>query len=188
MRSSAATTALSRAARSSIIPAAASHLPSLAPRTWPRFVGEPTGLRAGPSGGASGNLHQHDTLGLVAGVGQTVVDSYAAWGFVVNGVALQGAVLLLPHASLLFEPREVAEVTPASLAALSLLETPTRMLVLGCGRRSRRAPSELRAWCAQRGMAIEALSTQHAASTFNFMVAEDRPVAAVLFPLSGDEQ
>ena len=162
-------------------------LGALAPRQQVRFVGEPTGLRAGPSGGTTSNLHRHDTLGLVAGVGQTVVDSYASWGFVVNGVALDGAVLLLPSASLLFEPRSLSEVTPESLAVLSLLDTPTRMLVLGCGRQSRRAPSALRRWCAQRDIAIEALSTQHAASTFNFMVAEDRPVAAVLFPLDVDD-
>ena len=162
-------------------------MPPLAPRLLVRSVGEPTGLQAGPGGGASGNLHRHDTLGLVAGVGQTVIDSYASWGFVVNGVALEGPVLLLPRASLLFEPRSLDDLTPSSLAALTLLDTPTRMLVLGCGRKSRRAPSALRAWCASRGMAIEALATQHAASTFNFMVAEERPVAAVLFPLDVDD-
>lgn len=150
-----------------------------------RSVGEPTGLRA-PST-VSRAMTRHDTLGLVAGVGDTVVDSYASWGFVVNGVAVEGAVLLLPKASLLFSPRRLSDVTPASLALLTLLDSPTRMLVLGCGRHSRRVPSELRAWCEGRGMAIEALATQHACSTFNFMVAEHRPVAAVLLPL-GEQQ
>ena len=160
---------------------------ALTPRTSPllpmiatRFVGEPTGLQKGAS--SQNNLHRHDTLGLVAGVGQTVVDSYASWGFVVNGVALHSAVLLLPNASFIFEPESLAEVTPASLSILQLLENPARMLVIGCGRRSQRVPSEVRAWSAKHGIAIEALSTQHAASTFNFMVAEDRPVAAIMFP------
>lgn len=158
---------------------------SLAPRVFRRHVGEPTGLA--PSATQS-NLSRHDTLGLVAGVGQTVVDSYASWGFVVNGVAIEGAMLLVPRASLLFTPQRLVDVTPASLSMLTLLDTPTRMLVLGCGRQSRRAPSALRKWCAENGIAIEALSTQHACSTFNFMVAEDRPVAAVLFPLSVDDE
>ena len=162
-----------------LLPVSASH------RLLPRFVGEPTGLRPAP--GASSNLQRHDTLGLVAGLGVTAVDSYSSWGFVVNGIALEGAVLLLPTASLLFEPRSLDAVTPASLAALTLLDVPTRMLVLGCGRQSRRAPSKLREWCDGHGMAIETLTTQHACSTFNFMVAEDRPVAAVLFPLGVDD-
>ena len=135
----------------------------------------------------SAALNRHDTLGIVAGVGQTVVDSYASWGFVVNGVALQGAVLLLPNTSLLFEPATLDQLTPASLAPLALLDKPMRMLVIGCGRQSRRAPRAVRAWCAEHDVAIEALSTQHACSTFNFMVAEDRPVAAVLFPLAADD-
>ena len=130
---------------------------------------------------------RHDSLGLVAGTGETVVDSYASWGFVVNGVALHGAVLLLPRASLLFEPDRLSAVSPASLSLLTLLDAPTSLLVLGCGEQSRRAPRELREWCAQRDMAIEALSTQHACSTFNFMVAEERSVAALLFPTGADE-
>lgn len=161
--------------------------PQLAPRLQARSVGEPTGLQSGPAGAAASNLNRHDTLGLVAGIGQTVVDSYTSWGCVVNGIALEGPVLLLPHASLLFEPRSLSELTPESLAVLTLLDTPTRMLVIGCGRKSRRAPSAVRQWCAARGIAIEALATQHAASTFNFMVAEERDVAAVLFPLDVDD-
>lgn len=105
----------------------------------------------------------------------------------VNGVAIEGAVLLLPRASMLFQPRQLSGVTPATLAVLTLLDTPTRMLVLGCGRQSRRAPSELRAWCEARGVAIEALATKHACSTFNFMAGEDRAVAAVLFPVGVQE-
>ena len=160
--------------------------PTLQLRNWPRFVGEPTGLR--PNVNPSSSLRRHDTLGLVAGVGETSVDSYASWGFVVNGVALEGAVLLLPKASLLFTPKRLADVTPASLSVLTLTDTPTRMLVLGCGRSSRRVPRAVREWCTQHDMAIEALATQHACSTFNFMVAEDRPVAAVLFPLEVDNE
>ena len=167
-----------RAGRALLTPRTAPLLPVLASRS----VGEPTGLRPGPSSPSA--LHRHDSLGLVAGIGTTVVDSYARWGFVVNGVALHGAVMLLPNASLLFEPKSVAEVTPESLAVLELLENPTRMLVLGCGRQGGRVPPAVRAWCEERGVGFEALPTQHACATFNFMVSEGRPVAAVLFPLA----
>ena len=130
------------------------------------------------------SLAKHDSL--VGGRGETVVDSYAKWGFTVKGVALPGAVLLLPKASMLFLPRVLSEVTPESLAVLTLLEAPVRMLVIGTGSLSQRPPAAVRQWCDARNMAVEALPTKHACSTFNFMVAENRPVAAVLFPPSED--
>ena len=148
-----------------------------------RWVGEQSGLSAvrdkRPSRIASDSLQ-------LAGIDETVVDSYAKWGFVVNGVALPGAVLLLPKASMLFQPQNVSEITPASLSVLTLLDAPVRMLVVGGGLSSRRPSAEVRAWCAERNVAVEALTTQHACSTFNFMVAENRPVAAVLFPLDAE--
>lgn len=151
-----------------------------------RWIGESSGLQAlADKGRRRSTPMTGDTLGLSSG--ETLVDSYASWGFTVNGVALVGPVLLLPRASLLFQAPRLGDVTPESLALLTLLEQPPKMLVLGCGRQSRRAPASVRAWCEEQGIAIEALPTQHACATFNFMVSENRPVAAVLFPLEVDD-
>lgn len=148
-----------------------------------RWIGESSGLQA--SADRTSTLRRHDAFGLST-AGETLVDAYASWGFTVNGVALPGPVLLFPKASMLFGLSHLSELTPESLSILSLLDKPVRMLVLGCGRVSQRAPSGVRTWCEERGMAIEALPTQHACSTFNFMVSEGRPVAAVLFPPGGE--
>ena len=147
-----------------------------------RLIGEQAGLSAIRD--KSTLLRRHDSQ--VGGTGETVVDSYASWGFTIGGVAVPGAVLLLPKASMIFEPRSLSSLTPASLSVLTLLGSPVRMLVIGCGHQSRRPSADVRAWCEERQMALEALPTQHACSTFNFMVAENRPVAAVLFPLGAD--
>ena len=145
-----------------------------------RWVGEQSGLSAikdkRPTRIAKDSLQ-------LAGSNETVVDSYAKWGFVVNGVSIPGSVLLLPKANALFEPRNLSELTPDSLSVLTLLDSPVRLLVIGCGQRSGRPSEAVRKWCAEQNMALEALPTQHACSTFNFMVSENRPVAAVMFPL-----
>ena len=143
-----------------------------------RSVGEQTGLSA--LAAKSSTLKRHDTLGLASDI---VVDSYSSLGFVVNGVSLVGPVLLLPNASLLFGASKLQDLTPASLSLLTLLDSPIDMLVLGCGRTSARVPSAVQMWCEERGISIEALPTKHACSTFNFMVAENRNVAGILWPM-----
>ena len=145
-----------------------------------RWVGESTGLAA--MADRATVVRKHDALGGTT-AGDTLVDAYASWGFTVSGVTMAGTVLLLPRASFLFAPASLEELTPESLGVLDLLDSPIGMLVLGCGRRSSRVPPDVRAWLEQRGASVEALATPHACSTFNFMVQEQRPVAAVLFPL-----
>ena len=114
--------------------------------------------------------------------GTTSVESYSSRGFVVNGVQLPGAVLLLPDQSFLFSAAAVGELTPASLTPLLLLEERPELLILGCGERIERPPPAVGAWAARHGLALEVLNTRTASSTLNFMVQEQRPVAAVLFP------
>ena len=157
----------------------ARHVPRVAASSRVRCVGESTGLQALADKSSTlrrlGLGHETD--------GDTIVDAYAPWGFTVNGIALEGAVLLLPKASLLFAPASMAELTPASLEVLQLLENPPDSLLLGCGSRSARVPSEVHAWLEASNISLEALATPAACSTFNFMVQERRPVAAVLFPV-----
>jgi uncharacterized protein len=130
-------------------------------------------------------VHRHDALQGTTG-GHTTVEGYAGKGFTVNGVAMDGPVLLLPKASFLFSPLHFEELTTQSLAILDLLDTPISMVVIGCGRRSRRLPPAIREWLDARGTAVETLATPHASATFNFMVQEQRSVAGVLFPLDAD--
>ena len=148
-----------------------------------RWIGEQTGLSA--IADRTDAVRRHDALSGTAS-GETQVDAYARWGFTVNGVALVGSVLLLPKASFLFSPRNIGALTPESLRALELLDTPMSMVVVGCGRRSQRMPSQVREWFEARGTAVEAVATPHACSTFNFMIQEQRDVAAILFPLDAD--
>jgi uncharacterized protein len=145
-----------------------------------RLIGEQSGLSA--LADKSSIVRRHDPF-APAGVGDTVVEAYAPWGFTVSGAALEGPVLLLPRAAFLFSPQQPDHLTPEALAVLDLLDQPVSMLVMGCGRRSRRVPAAIRAWLEQRDCAVEALTTAHACSMFNFMAQEQRAVAAVLWPI-----
>ena len=146
-----------------------------------RWVGESSGLGAVVD--RSTVLRNLDTMGHQRTKDDMVIDSYASWGVTVNGVAIEGPVLMLPHATFLFSPPRLSAVTPTSLALLQLLEERLTILVVGTGRTSQRVPRGVRDWADERGIAIEALPTRDACATFNFLASEGRPVAAVLFPL-----
>ena len=146
-----------------------------------RGIGESSGLEAIADRG----VVRFDAFAGQAGV-TTAVDAFASWGFTVNGVALRGSVLLLPSASLLFAPARLEALTPASLQVLTLLESRTDLLIVGTGRHAARLPAATSAWLGERGIAAESMPTQHACSTFNFAVQEQRAVAAVLFPLGNE--
>lgn len=145
-----------------------------------RYIGEQSGLSAIADRAAT--VRRHDVIGL--SVGETMVDSYAPWGFTVNGVALEGPVLLLPRASYLLQMPQPDELITEGLAVLDLLEVRIGTLVIGSGKRPWRVPADVRGRLHDRFGAVEFLTTPHACSTFNFMVQEQRSVAAVLWPIS----
>jgi len=102
-------------------------------------------------------------------------------GFTVNGLHLRGSVLVFPRFSLLWHvPGGVATVSPRVLAAAHMVRPRPELLLLGTGATSANVNPALYAYCARRGMALEALPTPAAIATFNELVAEGRAVAAAL--------
>ena len=84
--------------------------------------------------------------------------------------------------SLLFHVNRLEELTPDSLEVLRLLDPPIEVLIVGTGRTLQPLPPATEEWLAAHCIAPELSPTRHACSTFNFMGAEGRQVAAVLFP------
>ena len=89
-----------------------------------RLIGEQSGLSA--LADKSSIVRRHDPF-APAGVGDTVVEAYAPWGFTVSGAALEGPVLLLPRAAFLFSPQQPDHLTPEALAVLDLLDQPVSL-------------------------------------------------------------
>ncbi|KAF8073178.1 ndufaf3 [Scenedesmus sp. PABB004] len=114
--------------------------------------------------------------------GKTKLQGYLPHAFLINGVQAEGAVLCLPESWLLWDVAAFADVTPAALAVLDLVDPPPEVLVLGCGAAMRRLPAHLAAHLAARGIAAEVLDTRNALSYFNFLNDEGRSVVAALLP------
>ena len=69
------------------------------------------------------------------------------------------------------------------LPPLPLTPPPTELLIIGCGDTHEMLPPPLVEELRQKGIAVEAMGTVNACSTFNFLCSEGRNVAAALFPV-----
>ena len=147
-----------------------------------RFVGEDTGLSAMTDKKARRAFRADPLLDGAASLVDQTVEGYSPEGFTINSIILPGTVLLLPQVSLLFHVSRLEQLTPDSLEVLRLLDPPIEMLIVGTGRTLLPLPQATEEWLAAHCIAPELLPTRHACSTFNFMGAEGRQVAAVLFP------
>ena len=147
-----------------------------------RFVGEDTGLSAMTDKKARRAFRADPLLDGAASLVDQTVEGYSPEGFTINSIILPGTVLLLPQVSLLFHVSRLEQLTPDSLEVLRLLDPPIEMLIVGTGRTLLPLPPATDQWLASHCIAPELLPTRHACSTFNFMGAEGRQVAAVLFP------
>ena len=147
-----------------------------------RFVGEDTGLSALSDKKARRAFRADPLLHGAASLVDQTVEGYSPEGFTINSITLPGTVLLLPQVSLLFHVNRLEELTPDSLEVLRLLDPPIEVLIVGTGRTLQPLPPATEEWLAAHCIAPELSPTRHACSTFNFMGAEGRQVAAVLFP------
>ena len=110
------------------------------------------------------------------------IGGYDRHGFTVNGLHLRGSVLVFSRFSLLWHvPRGgVLAVSPRVLAPVHMVRPRPELLLLATGEHSANVNPALYAYLARRGIALEALPTGQAISTFNELVAEGRAVAAAL--------
>lgn len=115
--------------------------------------------------------------------GRLIVESYGPGRFRVSGDALQGSILLRPEDVSSWHVADPADLAPDSLDALLELDTPTEVVLLGCGARMTLIPSTLRAAWKERGLAVDIMDTGAACRTYNVLMAEDRRVAAALIAL-----
>jgi uncharacterized protein len=112
-----------------------------------------------------------------------IIERYGENGFRVAGVIYRGSVLVFPDRTLSWPVASAADVTQESLA-LVIEHGGVRILLLGLGRSMRAMPTTLRNALHATGIVLEPMDTGAACRTYNVLVAEDRPVAAALLPLS----
>ncbi|KAL4712103.1 hypothetical protein ACJJTC_010964 [Scirpophaga incertulas] len=112
-----------------------------------------------------------------------MIDTYATFGFKLNnGITVLGPMAIFPRSVLSWQVAGADEITPESLRLFKLLEPKIDLLIVGMEYANRSVATQIHRMAQEMKLTIEVLPTEHACSTFNFLNAEGRCVAAALIP------
>ncbi|CAB3233434.1 unnamed protein product [Arctia plantaginis] len=121
-------------------------------------------------------INQDYDLGLM-------IDSYATYGFKLNnGLTVLGPMAIFPRTVLSWQVDGAENITEETLSLFKLLEPKVDLLVLGLDSKELPVLNKVFRVTKNAGLNAEILATEHACSTFNFLNAEGRAVAAALLP------
>lgn len=117
--------------------------------------------------------------------GRHMIEGYGSGGFSFGGMSHRGAILAAPSGVRAVAISAPAEIGMAALAPL-LDEPPGAVdfLILGTGASLVLPPRRLRDELKARGIGVDPMATAHAISTYNILIGESRPVAALLLPVA----
>ncbi|XP_059572099.1 NADH dehydrogenase [ubiquinone] 1 alpha subcomplex assembly factor 3 [Alligator mississippiensis] len=114
--------------------------------------------------------------------GRPLLEGCSAHGFTMAGARLVGPCMLLPATLLTWNVGSHRDITSESLLLFRLLMPRIQILVLGTGDRMELVDPAVLREMRQQGIAVEVQDTLNACATFNFLVSENRLVAAGLIP------
>jgi uncharacterized protein len=112
------------------------------------------------------------------------IDAYGEGGFRFAGMSHRGSLLCLPDGiwpSAVTAPQEIDE---GALALVLIAEPRIDHCLIGTGRDPWLLPRDLAARFAERGIAVETMTTGAAVRTYNILVAERRRIAALLIAVA----
>ena len=112
-----------------------------------------------------------------------LIRSYGPGHFLIGERDWRSPVLVMPTVTVPWAVSRAEDLSPENLAPLREAQTPTELLVLGCGARAIFIAPNLRATVKEAGMALEVVDTGSACRIYNVLLAESRRVAAALIPL-----
>lgn len=115
--------------------------------------------------------------------GRQVIQSYGDGLFRISGKVWQQAVLVMPHGVHLWTAQDVASITADSFEPLFSALQSVEILLIGCGQRMALVSPTVRAALREKGIGTDLMDTGAACRTYNVLMAEDRRVAAALFPV-----
>ncbi|WAC26126.1 Mth938-like domain-containing protein [Ancylobacter sp. SL191] len=114
---------------------------------------------------------------------QVPIDGYGGGGFHFAGMASAGSILALPSGIHAWGPRVTTEIDVAALRPVLEQAGAIQLLLIGTGLDPWAIPDALRWQLRDVGISVDAMPTRAAASTYNVLLAEGRPVAAALLAL-----
>lgn len=113
--------------------------------------------------------------------GRHRIETYGGGGFRFAEMSHRGSLLALPSGIHAIEAATAAQIDEAALAPLFAEPTGTvELLIFGSGENLRPPAAALRARLRAAGIMVEAMATGPAVRTYNMLLDEDRPVAALL--------
>ncbi|KAL5225638.1 hypothetical protein ABZP36_012277 [Zizania latifolia] len=126
----------------------------------------------------------YDQINLIDSIpeDQLRFQSYDDTGFKINNIKYEGSLLIVENKIMTWTPKTFAEITVESLSIFKVVHPIPEILILGCGKQIQPISPELRKFIRSTGMKLEAVDSRNAASTYNILNEEGRPVAAALIP------
>ncbi|NP_001143587.2 uncharacterized protein LOC100276291 [Zea mays] len=126
----------------------------------------------------------YDQINLIDSVPEDELrfQSYDDTGFKINNIKYEGSLLIVENKIMTWAPKTFSEITAESLSIFKVVHPIPEILILGCGRHIQPVSPELRKFIRSTGMKLEAVDSRNAASTYNILNEEGRPVAAAVLP------
>jgi uncharacterized protein len=112
------------------------------------------------------------------------IDAYGKGGFRFAGMSHRGSLLCLPDGIWPSPVVTPQEIDARALALVLTAEPRIDHCLIGTGRDPWLLPSDLAARFAERGIAVETMTTGAAVRTYNILVAERRRIAALLIAVA----
>jgi uncharacterized protein len=112
------------------------------------------------------------------------IEAYGGGGFRFGGLSHRGSLLCLPSgvwASAITMPAQISET---ELALVLSEEPPVTYLLIGTGSNPWTLPNDLRETFRARKITVETMTTGAAVRTYNILLGERRPIAALLIAVA----
>jgi uncharacterized protein len=112
--------------------------------------------------------------------GRIPIDSYGNGGFRVEGDFRPGSLLILPTKAHAWTVQDISEVTASDFDVIINARPMPEILIVGTGEEMKPLPRQVREGLESHGIGIELMTTPSAARSYNVLLTDDRPIAAVL--------
>ncbi|MDP2357480.1 MAG: Mth938-like domain-containing protein [Beijerinckiaceae bacterium] len=113
--------------------------------------------------------------------GRHLIEGYGSGGFSFGGMTHRGSIFATPSGIHAFGATDILLVNELALAPLFAEPAgAVNLLVVGTGLSFVLPPRALRDLLKARGVGVDPMATAHAVATYNILLGESRPVAALL--------
>ena len=115
--------------------------------------------------------------------GRQLIESYGDGAFKISGVVYNAPVIVFPESCFSPDYFEADESNFRLLREVFQTSYSPSVLLFGTGKNTRLIPELEKEFVRQQNCVLDIMNTGAACRTFNVLCAEDRRVAAVLFPV-----